>query len=61
MKDKRTRIDVRCSVKEKKLLMDLARARGMTASELIREMIFGRKVTVRYRDIGKGQKEIIEV
>ena len=49
-KETRTRIDIRCSDREKALLSELAEDRGMTLSEYIREKLFGRKVTVRLLD-----------
>ncbi|MFM1782200.1 MAG: hypothetical protein RLZZ181_1005 [Pseudomonadota bacterium] len=61
MKEVRTRIDVRCSKKEKELIEELARDRGLTVSEFIREKLFGRKMTVRYLDRGQGEREIKEV
>lgn len=60
-KENRTRIDVRCTQKEKEMITELARDRGMTVSEYIKDRLFGRKVTVRYMDIGKGEREIREV
>lgn len=59
-KDARTRIDIRCSEKEKEKLLELASDRGMTLSEYCREKLLGRKVTVRYLD-AKGEKKINEV
>ena len=59
-KEARTRIDIRCSAKEKAALLELAKNRGMTLSEYCRERLLGRKVTVRYLD-HKGQKDINEV
>jgi len=55
-KEARTRIDIRCSPKEKALLQELADDAGMTLSEYCRQKLLGRKVTVRYIDQGKGQK-----
>lgn len=57
----RNRIDVRCSNKEKDLLKELSKDRGMTVSEYIREKLFGRKVTVRYTESAKGNKQFEEV
>jgi hypothetical protein len=61
MREVRTRIDVRCSKKEKELIEELAKDRGLTVSEFIREKLFGRKMTIRYLDRGQGEKEIKEV
>lgn len=61
MKEKKIRFDIRCTKKERAILEELAKDRGITVSELVREKLFGRKVTVRYYDVGKGEKEIVEV
>lgn len=60
MKETRTRIDIRCSEKEKAKLQELAADRGMTLSEYCRDRLLGRKVTVRYLDT-KKEKIINEV
>jgi predicted DNA binding CopG/RHH family protein len=57
-KEKKTRIDVRCTEKEKEYLKELARDRGMTTSEYIREKLFGKKMVVRYLDQGKYTREV---
>ena len=59
-KETRTRIDIRCSEKEKAKLQELAKDRGMTLSEYCRDRLLGRKVTVRYLDT-KKEKIINEV
>jgi len=45
------RIDIRVSKEEKLKIKELAKDRGMTVSEYIRDKIFGRKVVVRFHDI----------
>lgn len=59
-KEVRTRIDIRCTKKEKELLIELAKDRGMTLSEYCKEKLLGRKVTIRYLDV-KYEKEFKEV
>ena len=60
-KNNRPSINIRMTQKEIAALKEMAKDRGYTMSELIREKLFGRKVTVRYLDIGKGQREVKEV
>lgn len=48
---KRVRVDIRMTVKEKKLLKELARDRGLTLSEYVRERLMGREMTVRIGEI----------
>ena len=59
--NQRTRVDVRMSIREKEYLVELAKTSGYTVSEYIRMKLFGRKITVRYLDLGKGQREIKEI
>lgn len=62
IKDKNTRVDVRMRESEKRKLQELAKDRGLTMSEYIKEKLFGRKVTVRWKDRGeKDQAEMIEI
>jgi hypothetical protein len=57
MKELRTRIDIRCTPKEKELLQEMARETGYTVSEYVRVKLFGRKVTVRLSK-GKEPREV---
>lgn len=59
-KEVRSRIDIRCTQKEKERLQELASEANMTLSEWAKQKLLGRKVTVRYLD-AKGKKEINEV
>lgn len=56
MKESRHRIDIRVTKKEKEIIQEWARCKGMTTSEYIREKVFGRKVVVRYLDQGIGER-----
>lgn len=58
MNEMRERVDIRLTKEEKNKLKELARDRGMTVSEYVREKIFGRKVTIRWQDQGKGSREL---
>lgn len=58
MNEMRERVDIRLTKEEKNKLKELARDRGMTVSEYVREKIFGRKVVVRWQDQGKGSREV---
>lgn len=44
------RIDIRCTPEEKIKIKELARDRGMTISEYVKEKIFGRKIVVRFHE-----------
>lgn len=56
MNEMKTKIQFRLTKEEKKELMEMARVRGMTVSELIRQTFFGRKVTLRWKDRGEKFK-----
>lgn len=57
MNEMKTKIQFRVTKEEKKELMEMARVRGLTVSELIRQTFFGRKITIRWQDQGKGSRE----
>jgi hypothetical protein len=49
-KKDRSRIDIRCTVKEKELIKKMAKAAGLDMSEFIREQLFGKRVVLRVTD-----------
>lgn len=49
-------IQMRCTHKEKTLLFELAKEKGMTLSDYIKDKVFGRKVSIRVTE--KGIKEV---
>ena len=50
------KIIFRCTVKEKKLLKELAHNNNMNVSDYIKHKVFGRKLTIRVTE--NGIKEI---
>lgn len=46
------KINIRCTVKEKKLLKELAKRAGLTISDYIKNKALGRKVEIRVSTIG---------
>jgi len=50
------RINIRCTIKEKKLLKDLASSKNMSISDYIKDKVFGRKLNIRVTE--KGIKEV---
>ena len=53
------KVQFRLTKKEKAQLKEWASDRGMSISEYIKEKLFGRKVTIRYIDQGKGERGLL--
>lgn len=53
---KTSHIVLRCSEKEKELLRELAKDKGLTLTEYIKNKVFGRKLEIRVTE--KGVKEV---
>lgn len=46
------RINIRCTAREKKLLKELAKKKGVSISDLIKDKVFGRSLKIRITENG---------